>query len=80
MKTVISLCDLTGNMTQPWVESGYNAVLVDPQHAGNEGTEMGHNRGYVRRLAGTGATSSSSGSSPETHAGPTGSGNGSCGG
>jgi hypothetical protein len=32
MKTVISLCDLTGNMVKPWVEAGYNAVLVDPQH------------------------------------------------
>ena len=30
--TVISLCDLTGIMVQPWVESGYRAVLVDPQH------------------------------------------------
>jgi len=29
---VISLCDLTGNMVQPWVEAGYAAVLVDPQH------------------------------------------------
>lgn len=32
MKTVISLCDLTGNMTSPWVDAGYRAVLVDPQH------------------------------------------------
>lgn len=32
MKTVISLCDLTGNMVQPWVDAGYNALLVDPQH------------------------------------------------
>jgi len=29
---VISLCDLTGHMVQPWVEDGYTAVLVDPQH------------------------------------------------
>lgn len=29
---IISLCDLTGIMVQPWVESGYHAVLVDPQH------------------------------------------------
>lgn len=29
---VLSLCDLTGNFTQPWVEAGYEAVLVDPQH------------------------------------------------
>jgi hypothetical protein len=32
MKTVISLCDLTGNMVKPWIEAGYSAVLVDPQH------------------------------------------------
>lgn len=32
MSTVISLCDLTGNFVQPWIEAGYDAVLVDPQH------------------------------------------------
>ena len=32
MKTVISLCDITGHMVQPWVDAGYHAVLVDPQH------------------------------------------------
>lgn len=30
--TVISLCDLTGHLVQPWVDAGYEAVLVDPQH------------------------------------------------
>lgn len=29
---VLSLCDLTGHMVQPWVEAGYEAVIVDPQH------------------------------------------------
>jgi len=29
---VVSLCDLTGNMTAPWVAAGYSVVLVDPQH------------------------------------------------
>lgn len=29
---VVSLCDLTGNAVRPWVEAGYTAVLVDPQH------------------------------------------------
>jgi len=29
---VLSLCDLTGNMTRPWVDAGYTAILVDPQH------------------------------------------------
>jgi len=32
MSTVISLCDLTGHMVQPWVDAGFNAILVDPQH------------------------------------------------
>ena len=30
--TIISLCDLTGTMVKPWVEAGYSAILVDPQH------------------------------------------------
>jgi len=29
---VISLCDLTGHMAQPWVEAGHRVILVDPQH------------------------------------------------
>jgi hypothetical protein len=29
---VISLCDITGHMVAPWVEAGYAAMLVDPQH------------------------------------------------
>lgn len=32
MSAVISLCDLTGNFVRPWIEAGYNAILVDPQH------------------------------------------------
>lgn len=32
MSTVISLCDLTGHFVQPWVDAGYDAILVDPQH------------------------------------------------
>lgn len=31
-RVVISLCDLTGNFVKPWVEAGYHAILVDPQH------------------------------------------------
>lgn len=30
--TILCLCDLTGIMAVPWVEHGYRAVLVDPQH------------------------------------------------
>ena len=47
MRTVVSLCDLTGNAVAPWVEAGYQAVLVDPQH-GTTRTE-----GNVRKIAGT---------------------------
>lgn len=44
---VISLCDLTGNATKPWLEAGYDVVLVDPQH--------GHTRteGRITYVAGT---------------------------
>jgi len=28
----IFLCDLTGIMAAPWVEAGYEVILVDPQH------------------------------------------------
>lgn len=45
--TVVSLCDLTGNMTDPWVDAGYSAVLVDPQHGATR-TE-----GRVTKFAGT---------------------------
>jgi hypothetical protein len=31
MLTVLSLCDRTGNMVQPWLEAGYDAVTVDLQ-------------------------------------------------
>lgn len=44
---VISLCDLTGHMVQPWVNAGYRAVLVDPQHGTNS------DDGRVERIAGT---------------------------
>lgn len=43
--TVISLCDLTGNFVQPWVEAGYDAILVDPQHYGH------YDDGKVMRLS-----------------------------
>ena len=47
MPTVISLCDLTGNMVKPWVEAGFDALLVDPQHVTTR-TE-----GAVTKFAGT---------------------------
>ena len=30
--TILSLCDLSGVMVEPWVKNGYKAVLIDPQH------------------------------------------------
>lgn len=30
---IICLCDITGIMAAPWVEAGYEAILVDPQHS-----------------------------------------------
>jgi len=42
---VVSLCDLTGNFAAPWVEAGYDAILVDPQH----GTSSSD--GVITRLA-----------------------------
>jgi hypothetical protein len=33
--TVLCLCDYTGNFARPWVEAGYRAILVDPQHDGS---------------------------------------------
>ena len=47
MPTVISLCDLTGNMVKPWVDAGFDAILVDPQHVTTR-TE-----GPVTKFAGT---------------------------
>lgn len=47
MKTIISLCDITGNMVQPWVDAGYNAFLVDPQHG------ITRTEGNVTKFAGT---------------------------
>lgn len=31
-KWIISLCDLSGIMVEPWVVAGYSALLVDPEH------------------------------------------------
>jgi len=44
---VLSLADLTGNAVQPWLEAGYEAFLVDPQH---ETTRV---EGPVTKFAGT---------------------------
>lgn len=57
MKTVISLCDLTGNMVQPWIEAGYSAFLVDPQHGETTFEVVNHGpdrqESGITRFAGT---------------------------
>jgi hypothetical protein len=44
-KIAIFLCDLTGVMAQPWVEAGYEAILIDPQHP-----EGAHTAGAVTKV------------------------------
>lgn len=34
MKTVLSLCDHSGNAVRPWAEAGYNCICVDLKHEG----------------------------------------------
>ena len=46
-KVVISMCDLTGHLVDPWVENGYRAILVDPQHP--EGVTV---HGQVTKIGG----------------------------
>lgn len=43
---VICLCDITGKFAEPWVEAGYGALLVDPQH-----TDFGE--GPILKVPGT---------------------------
>ena len=31
-QVIISLCDYTGIFVKPWVDAGYTAIIVDPQH------------------------------------------------
>lgn len=36
---IVSLCDYTGIMVKPWVDAGYRAIVVDPQHPEGVTTE-----------------------------------------
>jgi hypothetical protein len=45
--TLVSLCDLTLNGCQPWIEAGYQVLAVDPQHG------ITTTRDGVTRFAGT---------------------------
>ena len=44
---VISLCDISSAMVLPWVEAGYDALTVDPQHG------VTHQDGRITKFAGT---------------------------
>lgn len=52
MSAVIGLCDLTGNGMRPWIEAGFDAYLVDPQH-GFDSAEPSGFGGTIYRLAKT---------------------------
>ena len=39
---VLSLCDRTGNMVQPWLDAGYYAITVDLQQPTNEHARRHH--------------------------------------
>jgi hypothetical protein len=47
--TVVSLCDRTGNMVRPWLEAGYDAVIVDIRHEGDT-TETHAGGGRLRKV------------------------------
>jgi hypothetical protein len=41
-RIVLSLCDRTGTMVQPWIDAGYEAITVDLQDAGTICTARHH--------------------------------------
>lgn len=51
-KAAVFFCDLTGVMGSPWVEAGYDVVLVDPQHR-TTSIEKRKNGAIIYRVAGT---------------------------
>lgn len=48
--TVISFCDRTGNMVQPWLEAGYSAITVDLQEQVNPHPRRRHTVSDVTAL------------------------------
>lgn len=48
MPVVLSLCDRTGNMVQPWIEAGYEAVTIDMQESNTASPKRHHFVGDVR--------------------------------
>ena len=51
-QVVVALCNITDHMVAPWLDAGYSAVLVDPQHDGHQ-VEPHPGGGYVLKLAAT---------------------------
>lgn len=49
MKTILSLCDFSGNWPRPYAEAGYRVILVDPKHTFPPKTEFfpGLKSGYI---------------------------------
>lgn len=47
-RVVLSLCDRTGVMVQPWLDAGYEAITVDLQDAGTRPPERMHYVADVR--------------------------------
>lgn len=35
MRRILSLCDYTGNWSQPYADAGYDVVRIDLQHGGD---------------------------------------------
>jgi hypothetical protein len=41
MKTILSLCDYSGNWPRPYLDAGYSVILVDPKHKDGCGEPRG---------------------------------------
>lgn len=50
--TIISLCDLTGNMVKPWAEAGYECWCVDVQHSIRKDRTENVGRGVIHYVWG----------------------------
>ena len=52
MKYVLSLCDYTGIMVEPWIDAGYGVIIVDLQHPAGDGFTRTKNGYPVRYFGG----------------------------
>jgi hypothetical protein len=46
----IFLCDITGKMARPWLDAGYDVILVDPQHPKGVTIEVRPNGASVTKV------------------------------